>query len=116
MCTPGRILHHLDENSTFNLDSLQILVLDEADRYFFVHKKYLIPVFRLHNNHHNFSNYTYKLNWLLFSKNLTNFSLLSISSLFLTTIPKILTIIGILFSCLLQISKYFSPLRLIPLK
>jgi len=32
VCTPGRILHHLDENSTFNLDSLQILVLDEADR------------------------------------------------------------------------------------
>ncbi|VEU19561.1 DEKNAAC100633 [Brettanomyces naardenensis] len=30
--TPGRILQHLDESSTLNLDNLQTLVLDEADR------------------------------------------------------------------------------------
>lgn len=30
--TPGRVLHHMDESPSFNCDSLQILVLDEADR------------------------------------------------------------------------------------
>ncbi|KXT09515.1 hypothetical protein AC579_7191 [Pseudocercospora musae] len=32
VCTPGRILQHLSETATFNVDSLQMLVLDEADR------------------------------------------------------------------------------------
>ena len=32
ICTPGRLLQHLDENPDFNLDNLQLLVLDEADR------------------------------------------------------------------------------------
>jgi len=32
VCTPGRLLQHLDENPDFNLDHLQMLVLDEADR------------------------------------------------------------------------------------
>lgn len=32
ICTPGRILHHMDVNPTFNCSSMQILVLDEADR------------------------------------------------------------------------------------
>jgi len=32
VCTPGRLLQHLDENPDFNLDHLQVLVLDEADR------------------------------------------------------------------------------------
>ena len=32
VCTPGRLLQHLDENPDFNLDYLQMLVLDEADR------------------------------------------------------------------------------------
>ena len=32
ICTPGRLLQHLDENPQFNLDNLQLLVLDEADR------------------------------------------------------------------------------------
>eukprot|EP00210_Caulerpa_lentillifera_P000194 g189.t1 len=32
ICTPGRLLHHLDETHGFNVTSLQILVLDEADR------------------------------------------------------------------------------------
>ncbi|XP_023348850.1 probable ATP-dependent RNA helicase DDX10 [Eurytemora carolleeae] len=32
VCTPGRLLQHLDENPAFNMDNLQILVLDEADR------------------------------------------------------------------------------------
>jgi len=32
VCTPGRILQHVDENPFFNMDNLQILVLDEADR------------------------------------------------------------------------------------
>lgn len=30
--TPGRILQHLDQTADFNVDNLQILVLDEADR------------------------------------------------------------------------------------
>lgn len=32
ICTPGRLLHHMDQNQVFNCSSMQILVLDEADR------------------------------------------------------------------------------------
>jgi len=32
VCTPGRLLQHLDQNPSFKVDNLQILVLDEADR------------------------------------------------------------------------------------
>ncbi|CAG7731113.1 unnamed protein product [Allacma fusca] len=32
ICTPGRLLQHMDENPMFTCDNLQILVLDEADR------------------------------------------------------------------------------------
>ncbi|XP_046399118.1 probable ATP-dependent RNA helicase DDX10 [Ischnura elegans] len=32
ICTPGRLLQHMDENYLFNCSNLQILVLDEADR------------------------------------------------------------------------------------
>ncbi|CAG9807131.1 unnamed protein product [Chironomus riparius] len=32
ICTPGRLLQHMDENPLFNCDSTQVLVLDEADR------------------------------------------------------------------------------------
>jgi len=32
ICTPGRLLQHLDQNPVFNMDNLQMLVLDEADR------------------------------------------------------------------------------------
>ncbi|KAJ8275696.1 hypothetical protein COCON_G00074480 [Conger conger] len=32
ICTPGRLLQHMDETSTFHASNLQILVLDEADR------------------------------------------------------------------------------------
>ncbi|KAF9872308.1 DEAD/DEAH box helicase [Colletotrichum karsti] len=32
VCTPGRILQHLDQTAGFDVDNLQILVLDEADR------------------------------------------------------------------------------------
>jgi ATP-dependent RNA helicase DDX10/DBP4 len=32
VCTPGRILQHMDENPNFHWDQLQILVLDEADK------------------------------------------------------------------------------------
>ncbi|VDN85372.1 unnamed protein product, partial [Brugia pahangi] len=32
VCTPGRLLQHMDENSTFSCEQLQILVIDEADR------------------------------------------------------------------------------------
>ncbi|GFG32355.1 hypothetical protein Cfor_10915 [Coptotermes formosanus] len=32
ICTPGRLLQHMDENPLFNCSNLQILVLDEADR------------------------------------------------------------------------------------
>lgn len=32
ICTPGRLLQHLDENPAFCIDNLQVLVLDEADR------------------------------------------------------------------------------------
>lgn len=32
ICTPGRILHHMDENPHFDPFSMKLLVLDEADR------------------------------------------------------------------------------------
>ena len=32
ICTPGRLLQHMDETATFNCTSLKMLVLDEADR------------------------------------------------------------------------------------
>lgn len=32
VCTPGRVLQHMDENPTFLCDNVQLLVLDEADR------------------------------------------------------------------------------------
>lgn len=32
ICTPGRLLQHMDENPLFDCSQLQILVLDEADR------------------------------------------------------------------------------------
>ncbi|KAI4491116.1 hypothetical protein M0802_010426 [Mischocyttarus mexicanus] len=32
ICTPGRLLQHMDENPLFNCITMQILVLDEADR------------------------------------------------------------------------------------
>ena len=32
VCTPGRLLQHLDQTSSFEIDNLQMLVLDEADR------------------------------------------------------------------------------------
>ena len=32
ICTPGRLLQHMDENEHFSCDNLQMLVIDEADR------------------------------------------------------------------------------------
>ncbi|KAK9955453.1 hypothetical protein ABG768_015325 [Culter alburnus] len=32
ICTPGRLLQHMDENATFHASNLHMLVLDEADR------------------------------------------------------------------------------------
>lgn len=32
VCTPGRLLQHLDETIGFDCSKLEILVLDEADR------------------------------------------------------------------------------------
>ena len=32
ICTPGRLLQHMDENPEFSAENLQLLVLDEADR------------------------------------------------------------------------------------
>ena len=32
VCTPGRILQHMDQTAAFEVDNLQVLVLDEADR------------------------------------------------------------------------------------
>ena len=32
ICTPGRILHHLENTKGFSLDNLKYLVLDEADK------------------------------------------------------------------------------------
>ncbi|RFU30590.1 hypothetical protein B7463_g5735, partial [Scytalidium lignicola] len=32
VCTPGRMLQHMDQTAAFDVDNLQILVLDEADR------------------------------------------------------------------------------------
>ncbi|KAK4963078.1 ATP-dependent RNA helicase dbp4 [Elasticomyces elasticus] len=32
VCTPGRILQHLSQTAAFNVENLQMLVLDEADR------------------------------------------------------------------------------------
>ncbi len=32
ICTPGRLLQHMDETVNFSCDNLKLLVLDEADR------------------------------------------------------------------------------------
>jgi len=32
VCTPGRLLQHMDQTASFRADTLQLLVLDEADR------------------------------------------------------------------------------------
>lgn len=32
VCTPGRLLQHMDQSAGFDCDNLQLLVLDEADR------------------------------------------------------------------------------------
>ena len=32
VCTPGRMLQHMDQTAAFDIDNLQMLVLDEADR------------------------------------------------------------------------------------
>uniref|UniRef100_A0A158Q3G0 ATP-dependent RNA helicase n=1 Tax=Dracunculus medinensis TaxID=318479 RepID=A0A158Q3G0_DRAME len=32
VCTPGRLLQHMDENDSFCCDNLQMLIIDEADR------------------------------------------------------------------------------------
>ncbi|TPX59385.1 hypothetical protein PhCBS80983_g02540 [Powellomyces hirtus] len=32
VCTPGRLLQHMDQTPDFNCDALQMLILDEADR------------------------------------------------------------------------------------
>ncbi|KAI4134907.1 MAG: hypothetical protein LQ347_001143 [Umbilicaria vellea] len=32
VCTPGRMLQHMDQTTAFEIDNLQMLVLDEADR------------------------------------------------------------------------------------
>ncbi|KAL8643864.1 MAG: hypothetical protein Q9210_007525, partial [Variospora velana] len=32
VCTPGRMLQHMDQNAALDIDNLQMLVLDEADR------------------------------------------------------------------------------------
>jgi len=32
VCTPGRMLQHLSQTAAFNVDNLQMLILDEADR------------------------------------------------------------------------------------
>jgi ATP-dependent RNA helicase DDX10/DBP4 len=32
VCTPGRLLQHMDQTANFNTDQVQVLVLDEADR------------------------------------------------------------------------------------
>lgn len=32
ICTPGRLLHHLNKNPCFNCDYIQMLILDEADK------------------------------------------------------------------------------------
>ena len=32
VCTPGRMLQHMDQTAAFEIDNLQLLVLDEADR------------------------------------------------------------------------------------
>jgi len=33
IATPGRLIDHLNNSPSFDLDSIEILVLDEADRY-----------------------------------------------------------------------------------
>ncbi|TKR59778.1 hypothetical protein L596_029403 [Steinernema carpocapsae] len=32
ICTPGRLLQHMDENPSFSCDQLQMLIIDETDR------------------------------------------------------------------------------------
>lgn len=36
IATPGRLIDHLHNSPSFNLNSVEILVLDEADRFVFV--------------------------------------------------------------------------------
>ena len=33
IATPGRLIDHLGNTPSFSLDSIEILILDEADRY-----------------------------------------------------------------------------------
>ena len=40
ICTPGRLLQHMNENPLFNCDNTRILVLDEADRILGKNRKY----------------------------------------------------------------------------
>ena len=32
ICTPGRLLQHMDENESFSCSQLQVLAIDETDR------------------------------------------------------------------------------------
>src|SRR5271156_6162451 len=32
ICTPGRLLQHMDQTSSFHSENIQLLILDEADR------------------------------------------------------------------------------------
>lgn len=41
IATPGRLIDHLHNSPSFNLNSVEILVLDEADRYFSAYLFYL---------------------------------------------------------------------------
>ena len=47
VCTPGRLLQHMDETPGFDASALQLLVLDEADRILDMGASSLSPSCRL---------------------------------------------------------------------
>jgi ATP-dependent RNA helicase DDX27 len=42
IATPGRLIDHLQNTPSFTLDSIEVLVLDEADRYVFFPSSFML--------------------------------------------------------------------------
>ena len=55
VCTPGRLLQHMDETPGFDCMGLQALVLDEADRILDMVR----PTYRLYHIYHDGLSYIY---------------------------------------------------------
>lgn len=45
IATPGRLIDHLRNAPSFNLANIEVLVLDEADRYFITHVTEVVHCF-----------------------------------------------------------------------